>query len=663
MPEIASTFSNSRGLTLFFVAMFLFSFGMISHNAFADTVVATIPVSGAFGVATNPNTHMTYVANGNSYQIQVIDDTANAVVATVTTASVPSGGSNGGCYTYTVAVNPITNMIYANNGACVYSNHIVPSWIPQTVSVINGTDNSVVAVVQVAATAQQTEPPKPIAVNPTTNKIYVLGSPNQGYNDFVSVINGTSNQVITNIPMPDYTSSDIAINSQTNTIYVLDGSVIHVIDGKTDSIVNNFSWGKSSNEGIGVNTATNRIYVSNSNNSVSVIDGTTHQVIATIQGTTYGFVGVNMVTDKIYVSSSGTTAVSVIDGATNSLVGQVLVGQNPYGIGVNTAMNKIYVGNSGSGTVSVIDGGSSNTSTAPSAPQNLQASAGNSQVSLSWIIPASNGGSAITSYNVYRGTSSGGETLLTSVSASTTSYTDGTVTNGQAYFYKVTAVNSVGQSPQSNEANATPVAPTSGIVLNNIKTTSGTTSSANQMTLANFDAGTGSNQLLLVGTSANNNKVASVTFGGIPLTKVVSSFFNNDAEFWYLKNPSGTGNIVVTMNGPTQAVVGVYSISGVNQTNPIPTHVTRHNIIPNSPKISITTKYQNDWVFDLPSIYGSVTLGSPTCTQQWDLNVPNAITGASSYTAVPSPAIVTCNWTASNGEFWDNVAVEVRASG
>jgi len=126
MPEIASTFSNSRGLTLFFVAMFLFSFVMISHNAFADTVVATIPVSGAFGVATNPNTHMTYVANGNSYQIQVIDDTADAVVATVTTASVPSGGSNGGCYTYTVAVNPITNMIYANNGACVYSNHILP---------------------------------------------------------------------------------------------------------------------------------------------------------------------------------------------------------------------------------------------------------------------------------------------------------------------------------------------------------------------------------------------------------------------------------------------------------------------------------------------------------------------------------------------------------
>src|SRR5258708_5982873 len=47
--------------------------------------------------------------------------------------------------------------------------------------------------------------------------------------------------------------------------------------------------------------------------------------------------------------------------------------------------------------------------TVPTAPQSLAATAGSGSVSLSWAAPASNGGAAITGYNVYRGTSSGGE--------------------------------------------------------------------------------------------------------------------------------------------------------------------------------------------------------------------------------------------------------------
>ena len=93
--------------------------------------------------------------------------------------------------------------------------------------------------------------------------------------------------------------------------------------------------------------------------------------------------------------------------------------------------------------------------TVPSAPQNLKATAGNAQVTLSWSAPLSNGGSAITNYKVYGGTTSGGETLLTTV-GNVLTYTDTTVTNGQTYYYQVTAVNTVGESAVSNEASATP---------------------------------------------------------------------------------------------------------------------------------------------------------------------------------------------------------------
>jgi PKD repeat protein len=98
--------------------------------------------------------------------------------------------------------------------------------------------------------------------------------------------------------------------------------------------------------------------------------------------------------------------------------------------------------------------------TPPGAPTGLTANAGNAQVSLSWSAPASDGGVAITSYRVYRGTSAGTETLLTTGGCSglgaVVSCSDTGLTNGQTYYYKVSAVNSLGEGPQSNEASARP---------------------------------------------------------------------------------------------------------------------------------------------------------------------------------------------------------------
>ena len=91
----------------------------------------------------------------------------------------------------------------------------------------------------------------------------------------------------------------------------------------------------------------------------------------------------------------------------------------------------------------------------PGTPTDLQALAGDGTVSLSWTAPSFDGGSPITGYRVYRGTSPGGETFLQSTGA-VTSFHDSGLVNGTTYYYKVTALNAIGEGSLSNEASATP---------------------------------------------------------------------------------------------------------------------------------------------------------------------------------------------------------------
>ena len=90
----------------------------------------------------------------------------------------------------------------------------------------------------------------------------------------------------------------------------------------------------------------------------------------------------------------------------------------------------------------------------PAAPV-LTATAGTLVVHLSWTTPF-DGGSAITGYNVYRGTTSGGETLLATLPV-TTFYDDFAVLSSTTYYYEVSAVNANGEGARSSEMAATPI--------------------------------------------------------------------------------------------------------------------------------------------------------------------------------------------------------------
>ncbi|MGH3163032.1 MAG: fibronectin type III domain-containing protein [Streptosporangiaceae bacterium] len=99
--------------------------------------------------------------------------------------------------------------------------------------------------------------------------------------------------------------------------------------------------------------------------------------------------------------------------------------------------------------------------TKPGLPNGLAASPGNGKVTLSWTAPGSDGGTGISGYEIYRGTSPGGESG-TPVNASLvagTSFTVTGLTNGTRYYFTVAAVNKAKlQSAKSGEASATPAA-------------------------------------------------------------------------------------------------------------------------------------------------------------------------------------------------------------
>ncbi|MGA3218893.1 MAG: fibronectin type III domain-containing protein, partial [Acidimicrobiales bacterium] len=101
------------------------------------------------------------------------------------------------------------------------------------------------------------------------------------------------------------------------------------------------------------------------------------------------------------------------------------------------------------------DQASATTTGPPGAPAGLLAAGGNGQVLLSWAPPLANGGSPVTGYNVYMSTAPGSRgTELTTVTA--TSYTATGLSNGTKYYFRVTAVNALGEGPASAQVSVVP---------------------------------------------------------------------------------------------------------------------------------------------------------------------------------------------------------------
>jgi YVTN family beta-propeller protein len=332
MVEGHRNYPSKYLLTVVFASIFLFSFGILVHNAFADQVIATIPVGNLpMHVTTNPNTDKIYVSNQYSNNVSVIDGANNTVINTIPVAK-PSD----------IKANPSTNMIY------------VASYQSYSVSVIDGKTDTVVS------TISNVVRPWGLGVNPNTNLIYVAGFGNGNY---VYVINGTTNTITQKIPFAyNEIPHQPAVNPKTNMIYVpttcsyCHQSYITVIDGFTNTKVATIYAGMRPSYA-DVNPDTNMIYVSDDANTyqTDVINGSNNTLVATIPMTSCAAgVGVNPNTNLIYVANCSYDYTYIIDGTNNNIIGKVSVGAFPLGVAVNPNTNRIYVTNMQDNTTSVI---------------------------------------------------------------------------------------------------------------------------------------------------------------------------------------------------------------------------------------------------------------------------------------------------------------------
>ncbi len=113
----------------------------------------------------------------------------------------------------------------------------------------------------------------------------------------------------------------------------------------------------------------------------------------------------------------------------------------------------------GTGNPSNVENATTDAASVPDAPTGLTATAsGETEINLSWTAPSDDGGTAITGYHIEMSADAGSNwsDLVANTESSATTYTHTGLSEGATRYYRVYAVNSVGESTDpSNVANAT----------------------------------------------------------------------------------------------------------------------------------------------------------------------------------------------------------------
>ena len=174
--------------------------------------------------------------------------------------------------------------------------------------------------------------------------------------------------------------------------------------------------------------------------------------------------------------------------------------------------------------------------TVPSVPQNLLATASNQTVVLNWGAPSTTGGSSITDYIAEYSTNGTSGWVAFGTTSTVRSETATGLTNGTLYYFRVSAVNTVGTGTSTSNVSATP----------------STTASAPTSIVAT----PGNSQVSLAFTAGSN--------GGSALTDYVIEYSSNSGSSWSTFSHTATTTSPVVITGLTNYTSYIFRLIPIN---------------------------------------------------------------------------------------------------
>ncbi len=296
-----------------------------------DATVESNPFTGylrpnTYGIAVNNVTNTIYATNSWFGSISVFNGTSDTLRDTI---FLPGGAPTG------IAVDPTLNRIYVTD---VRTN---------VTYAINGSNDVVNATIAVG------NGPLDVAVDQATHLVYVTNSAS----DSISVLDGLRNRLVTTFPVEGTPYSD-GVNSYTNTVFVSTRfpDALLVINGLTNFVMDSIPI--TYPLGVGVDPNTDTVYVASPlvNSTFAIIfEGQSYAVRRIVVGGSPLTIAVDFDRNLVYVTNAALQSVSVIDGNTNSLVHNIPTGEVFGGLDVNPATNKVYATDLQTYSLTIID--------------------------------------------------------------------------------------------------------------------------------------------------------------------------------------------------------------------------------------------------------------------------------------------------------------------
>lgn len=311
------------------------------------TPVPTLPpitiqgLSHPKGIDINRFTHELYVASRNTDRVYRVNPLTGGVLNSVAVGDEPFG----------VAVNSAANKIYVAN------------FRGDSLSVINGTTQAVIKTISFAPYGEPTY----VVIDESANRIYV--PLHKGGR--LAVINGATDTLLTTVEVGGG-AFGVAVDPLLKRAYVScrDAKLVRVVDTTTNLI----RWGDTVNlvgtpYALGINPGLNRLYVSYAPENDNPRQVLVHRIpdtgpsllTAVLVGNGGpdggGGIAANPATGHVFVTNSQDNSVSVFDGVTNMLIATVPVGLDPQFVAIDPGLSYAFVGNRVSNSISGIPDG------------------------------------------------------------------------------------------------------------------------------------------------------------------------------------------------------------------------------------------------------------------------------------------------------------------